>query len=116
MRALYNALTHQDLNGRGDITKVDIGLAVTPPREAIRNRISLPMEWLFMKNLITNFIPNRLFNTLQLHQCLNGRVIVDAIRNHLHVRYHRNYYFLSCRIRVHTTTSSHAFLNDWTIH
>ena len=106
---LFNALTHHDL-GERTVNRVDIGLAVIPPNRVVRTRVNLIAEWLFIKSLIEGFlIPPRLLHTLQLPECINGTVVMNAIGN----RHHTYYYFLSCKIRVHTNTSSHNFMNDW---
>ena len=106
---LFNALTHHDL-GERTVSRVDIGLALIPPNHVIRTRVNLIAEWLFIKSLIEGFlIPPRLLHTLQLHECINGTVVMNAIGN----RHSTYYYFLSCKIRVHTATSSHNFMNDW---
>ena len=108
---LFNALTHHAL-GERTVNRVDVGLAVIPPNRVVRNRVNLIAEWLFIKGLIEGFlIPRRLLHTLQLHECVNGTVVMNAIGN----RHHTYYYFLSCKIRVHTDTSSHNFMNDWNI-
>ena len=108
LHALFNALTHQDL-GERSVTKVDIGLVIIHPNHVVRVRVNLIAEWLFIKGLIETLIPQRLLSTLQLHECINRTIVTNAIRNQ-HCTY---YHFLSCRIRFHTDTSSHAFLNDW---
>ena len=108
MHGLFNALTHRDL-GERRVTKLDIGIVIIPPNHVVHVRVNLIAEWLFVKGLIETLIPPRLLSTLQLHECINGTIVNNAVRNR-HCAY---YHFLSCRMRVHTDTTTHAFLNDW---
>ena len=89
MHALFNALTHRDL-GERSVTKVDIGLVIIPPNHVVRVRVNLIAEWLFVKGLIETLIPPRLLSTFQLHECINGTIVNNAVRNR-HCTYYLRY-------------------------